>query len=593
MVMRIRSSYNETKYAPKVLIEDGALQSWFAHKTDGLDIQDPDTLKEFLSELGRLADLLGMTNADIDSIKSTMSTAIRNHRGNSSQSFKLPTRTCLRLKGLIKVFEYMSLVRRDIRIDNITWPNVLAFLDEWNALKELATIPPPAVPKFNTQKGMPKHMHSMFEFLGRVYGNQKCPVTYMLVPDSERDESSPESAPDLIPGRFFTEAHARIVDELHARASRHTPAAQADNELIYKYVADSLIGTSGEALLQEFERTRDGCGLWKRLMETQCTDAIHESLANGHLHFLMTACWNGPQSGDLHPFVDKLRRQYTLYCESAEKANMQMYTDTTRVKWMIKSLSKCTDTNLRIRINNIRDDDEYLNDFEKAAQYISKTDYEGKGKKKNKRVQIAGDDSADIGAVGADGRASKKLKGKSYQSKLNLNGGKGEKTGVALRWYDKDEFRKLSAEEKKELREWRATNDISAKGMRRYQRQTKNTNALKDGLAKIAALFKQHAPEAADKVDSIVSGVEAAVGSVTVSPPAPSGEDHAANSESVMPDDAEAEVGGSNVAINDEEESDDASKVPKEMVEDIQKQVEISAAVGLQSILKTSGKKKE
>lgn len=590
--MRIRS-FNETKYIPKVLIDDAALQNWYAHKIEGLDIQCNDTLKEFLSELGSLADLLGMTDSDIDSIKSTMSTAIRNHRGNSTQSFKLPTRTCLRLKGLIQVFEYMSLVRRDIRIDNIKWPHVLAFLDEWKALQELAKIPPPAVPKFTQQKGMPKHMHSVFELLGRVYGNQKCPVTYMLVPTSERDESSPESAPRLIPGRFFTEAHARIGDELHARVSRHTPAAQADNELIYKYVADSLIGTSAEALLQEFEKTRDGCGLWNRLMETQCTDAVHEALANGHLNFIMNACWNGHQSGDLHAFIDKLRRQYTLYCESAVKANMQMYEDITRVKWMIKSLSKCTDTNLRIRINKIRDDDSYLNDFEKAAQYISKTDYEGKGKKKNKRVQFPGDDSADIGAVGAGGKGNKKLKGKGYQSQLNLNGGKGPKTGVALRWYDQDEFDKLSDAQKTELREWRATNKVSIQGCRSKQRLSKKTNALKDGFAKIAALFKQHAPQAAAEVDSIVSGVEAAVGSVTVSPPTPSGEDNTANSESVKPDDAEAEVGGSNVAVASEEESGETGNVPQETVEDIQKQVEISAAVGLQSILKNSGKKSD
>ena len=601
--MRIRTHrFNEPKYQPRVLIDDAALQTWYKHKIEGLDIQCEATLAELLSEISSLEDLLGMSDADIDSVKSAMSTAIRNHRGNSTQSFKLPTRTCLRLKGLIKVFEYMSLVRRDIKLDNIKWPHVLGFLDEWKALQELAKVAPPPVPKYVAQKGMPKHMHSLMEFFGRVYGNQYCPLSYFLIPDSLRDESSPENAAELLPGRFFSDGHLRIADELQARASRSTPAAQADNELIFKYVADSLIGTSGEALLQDFEKTRDGLGLWNRLQETQCTDAVHESLANGHLNWLQTACWNGPQSGDLSPFVDKHRRQYALYSESAEKANMQMYTDFTRVKWLFKALSKCTDMNLRIRINAIKDDDSYVNDFEKTAQYIARTDYEGKGKKRPKKVQIEGDTSADIGAVGGGGprkKAKKGLKGSDYQSQLNLDGGKGPKTGVALRWYDDEEFDSLTKEQKQELRDWRATNKVSIKAClsaSKKNRQKKNTSALKDGFAKIAALFKQHAPEAAAQVDSIVQSVEAEVGSVTVQTPTPSGEDDTTNNETANQDIAVADVGGSAVKTAIKEETDDEDEegsIPKETEEHIQKQVEISAAVGLQSILKKSGKKNE
>lgn len=610
MVMRVRHPYNQTKHIPQVVgITDAELTAWFKDKNQGLDIQDDDTLNELRAELGSLEDLLGMTDEDIDGIRSSLSTSVRNHRGAAGQTHKLPIRTVRRLKGLILVFEYMSLVRRNVTLDNIKWPNVLAFLDEWKALKELTKVEAPATPKFNSQKGMAKHMHSMLDFFRRVYGHQMTTLSYLLVSDDQRDESSAADALPLMEGRFFCEKNSRIVDELHSRVSRATAGALSDNELVYKYMAESLMGTSAESLLQDFDRTRDGRGLWERLCETQCTDKVHETIAQGHLKFLQGAKWNGAASGDLAGHCEKHRRQHALYMDSAGRAGMQSYTDRTRVGWLLDSVKNCTDTNVKIRVNHIREHDDYMNDFDKAAVYLAKTDYEGKGKKK--RVKFD-DDQADVSALGGGGggggnpRKKQKggggggLQGSSYQSKLNLTGGKGPKTGVTLRWYDKKEWRKLKKAERDEVQEWRATLNVSAKDAKASAaaaaaKAEKGLATLKDGFAKIAALFKKHAPEAASEADAIVSGIEGSIGSITVEPPAPSGEDSTANVDDNA-DEGQAEIGGSNVEVSQDAVPNDSkveeSKIPEELEKEIERQVEISAAVGIQQILKSTGGRK-
>lgn len=581
MVMRITSRYNSLKHQPLVNITDEDYDTWLAHSTNGLDIRDKETRQYFQEELPTLSDLLGMEADDIDTIKSTMSTQTRNSRGHvNGATHLLSTRTCLRLKALIKVFEYHSLVQRNISMNEITWPHVLAFMDEWKALEKLTKVDPPAVPKFNHQKGMAKHMQSLLDFFRRVYGCQMTTLSYLICSDDIRDDSGPDDAEPFVPGRFHCASHSRIVDELHARVSRHTAAAGADNELLFKLIAESLAGTSAETALDEFLHTRDGVGLWHRLIDTQSTDVQNEAIAKGHLKYLQTSNWIGAGSGQLYAHVEKHRRNYEAYGKSAERARMQLYTDRTRVQWLLDSLAKCEDTNVKIRANFIRDNDDYLDNFEKAAVYLAKSEYKDKNKKR-KNVSFR-DDDAEVGAIQGGGRNGndKKQKGlgaKAYQSQLDFNGGRGKKTGVELRWYDKKEYRLLKKAERLELNKWRATNGITRKSEAEKKEAQKTTNTLKSAIGKIAALITKHAPAAQEEMDSIVAGVEASVGSITVDPPATSGEAQA--------DAGHAEVGDVARDVDDKEGSP-VEEVDEVIEQEIERQVEISAAVGLQTILK-------
>lgn len=133
---------------------------------------------------------------------------------------------------------------------------------------------------------------------------------------------------------------------------------------------------------------------------------------------------------------------------------------------MLASITS-TDTQICIRKNHIKDDEAgiYKDDWEKAAIYLSKTDYEGKDKKGKRKTRFADADISEVYGGGGGGGSNKRPKGltdKQYNKMLNLNGGMG-KSGVELRWHSPAEYAKLNKAQRQELNEWRATQGIPSR----------------------------------------------------------------------------------------------------------------------------------
>ena len=465
--MRIAASaaltYSTSIYQPGDKLTDEQRNLWFTDQVDGLYLTETNVVDALKAEISSPSDLLGMKADDIDSINTTISTSTTDQRGRGQPKYRLPHRTVMRLKGMIRVVNYLSLVRRDITWDSIRWTSVLRFNPEWDALVALSEKDPAEVPRYRASTGMVRHMLNLVDHLRTTYGSNYCVLYYLVCDDSLRDDTAPEDAPKLVEGRLFAEPHTRIADEIRARASRTTATAQADNEHLYRILVSSFTGSSNlAALAEEFETTRDGVGFWVKLQETQCTDDVHRRAGEEYIKWLTTSTWGGPQSGQLNKHVEKHRRQYTLYVQAGEHCVLQEYTDRTRVGWLLKSITS-TDTNIAIRKNAILDDDSYMDNFEKAAIYLAKTEYEGRDKKGARRVRIqegevSGLDGDDT--VGSPRKRPRGVSSKLFNKMLTLNEGKGP-SGVEYRWHEKKEYDKLPAAQKKDLNQWRATKGIT------------------------------------------------------------------------------------------------------------------------------------
>lgn len=465
--MRIAASaaltYSTSIYQPGDKLTDEQRNLWFTDMVDGLYLTENNVVTALKAEISSPSDLLGMKAEDIDSINTTISTSTTDQRGRGQPKYRLPHRTVIRLKGMIRVVNFLSLVRRDITWDSIRWTSVLRFNPEWDALVTLSEKDPAEVPKYRAATGMARHMLNLVDYLRTTYGSSYCVLYYLVCDDSLRDDTAPEDAPPLIEGRLFAEPHTRIADEVRARASRTTATAQADNEHLFRVLVSSFSGSSNlAALAEEFENTRDGVGFWVKLQETQCTDDVHRRAGEEYIKWLTTCIWGGPQNGQLNKHVEKHRRQYALYVQAGEHCVLQMYTDRTRVGWLLKSITS-TDTNIAIRKNAILDDDSYMDDFEKAAIYLAKTEYEGRDKKGTRRVRIQEGDVAGLDGddtVGSPRKRPRGVSSKQFNKMLTLNEGKGP-SGVEYRWHEKKEYDKLPAAQKKDLNQWRATKGIT------------------------------------------------------------------------------------------------------------------------------------
>jgi len=586
----MRHRYSEPRRVPKVEPDADEVKKFYMDTTTGLDVKTAGLVKAIQEEIPSLSDFAYMTPEDLDSVKTSLATSIKNSQGKASQSFKIPFRTLRRMKATAKAITFLSRTRRDITKDMLVWQTLEKFEVEYDALVKNAAAPPPEVPKYSKNKGWLVYRQDMLRFLSRVYGAQLAPLAYLIIPDEQRDDTLPADAgyPKFLTGKFYSDKHPRLVEELLARAPRDTADAEIDCEALYNYIAESLTGTPAESQLEEFSKSHDGVGLWHRIAETQCTTSAYEAACKKHLTYLMNGTWSGPQDGALDAFVNKHRRQNDLYDQAANQCGAQIFNGMTRVGWLAAAI-KSKDPNIVVRIQNIRDDDaDKRINFESAATYLSTCEYEGKGESK-KRKKPSSDPAAELSSVNGGGGGGKDgLDSDSYQQKLDLSGKIG-KTGVVLRWYPKPEFNALTKEQRKEIIQWRATSGISAKSQRQAKKQKKGkggkvsaakaSKAISD-IASIAA--NMPASDERSKIESIIAESGAEVGSMIIDQSSPAGEYVEQPSMDQSGNEVVAEVGGSTVGNANGDKVEDFDSVRK----DVEEQVAVAAALGTQKIVK-------
>lgn len=560
--------------------KDRAIEKFFTHQLDGLDISDALLLEALKGEIPGPSDFAWMTDEELEDVKRNLATSIKDGEGNSTRSHKVSVRTLKRMKAVAKAFTFLGTIRRNISDNEMKWTNISSFIVEYEALEKIAAAPAPSVPKYRKDKGWLIFMHDMQKFLSRVYGCQMAPLAYLIIGDHLRDESLPGSAEykPLISGKFYSAEFPRISEMLLARAPRDTSDAEADSETLYNYLAEALTGTAAESMLDEFSKSRDGVGLWQRISDTQLTPSAYEAECQKHLKWLMGGgTWNGPQDGPLDDYVNKHRRQHDNYVRAGEKISAQKFDDHTRVGWMIGSIHS-DDPAIIVRVQNIRDDDnDKRKNFESAAVYLSKCEYVGKhaaGKKRKKSAPEADVGSASGGSSGGG------------QGGINGESGSRGKSGVVFRWYPKPEFKKLPKDQQAELLKWRATNGISAKAQRQAKKSKKEAGkktvshanrkkAISD-IASIAASLPDGEQRA--QLESILSSVGAEVGSVAIDQSAPTGEDDQPSNDQAG--DAIAEVGGSSVS------NEVGDQVDEDLKRDVESQLAVAAALGTQRMIK-------
>ena len=588
--------YTEARRAPTVEPDDDAVKKFYMETVSGLDIKTADLVKALQEEIPSVADLAYMTSEDLDSVKTSLATSTKDSNGNPSQSFKLSFRSLKRLKALSKAVTFLSRTRRDITAEVLVWQTLEKFEIEYDALVKNAAAPEPEVPKYNKNKGWLVYRQDMLKFLCRVYGSQLAPLAYLIIPDTQRDDTLPGDSdyPKFLSGRLYSSKHPRIVAELLARAPRNTADAEQDAEALYNHIAESLKGTPAESLLEEFHKSKDGVGLWHRIAETQCTSSAYEAACKKHLNYLMTGTWSGSQDGQLDVFVDKQRRQYELYDQARQQCGAQSFNGQTRVGWMLDGI-KSKDPNIVVRVQAIRDDETGKRvDFESAATYLSTCEYEGKGENRKKRKPPS-EPAAELSSVkGGGGGGKEGLSSDSYQEKLDFSGGRGPKTGIALRWYPKPEFNALTKEERKEIIQWRATTGVSAKSQRQAKKQKKKEKGGKVSAAKASKAISDIASIAANmpegdhrsKIESILAESGADVGSMTIDQSSPAGEDVEQPSMDQSGNEVVAEVGGSAVGNVSGDKVETFDEVRKE----VEESVAVAAALGTQRIVKLKSK---
>ena len=419
----------------------------------------------------------------------------------------IPARSTKRLLIASVAFHYYRDTGRAVTPINMHFNNVLReFYIEWKALETMADNETPTLPLLSKNNPPLKWCESFKQYLYGKFGVRKVPLLYLL---RETREVTPEAEDPLQEGKAYGSSGS-ILSDLIARLSHDSPLYKSDNATLYTLLEEATRNSTYAPTIKPFARTKNGRDAWFALVTSHVGIDKWEKIERDNSSWLINSKWNGNRYS-LESFCSQHRAKYLQLEEASMHTNCQLPNEHTRVGYLLDNIEH-PDAALQAAIASVRQNHNNLrDDFEASVATLIPVDpfIRSNASKKPVSYEISG---------------------------VTSTHGRGLKTGVDLRWYKPEDYRDLSTDAKRELREWQNTNegkaaiadakesffkDKSKKGPKRKSSENNSANTGKSPSnkrskqsARIAALEKTVADQAAkldeqSKLAEIASTIKA------------------------------------------------------------------------------------
>ena len=350
-----------------------------------------------------------------------------------------------RISAACDLVRYYTTVARPITAANMQWNTVMKnFEIQWKALKTKKDEDEPEIPKITKALHVVKWTEAFKDYLWRCVGVRYIPLSYVI-----RDDETPAAAvPALEAGQPHSATHGSVEAELVARASHTHPLYRDDNATVYYKIAEAIRSTQYAASIKPFQRTKDGRGAWFAIVQQFAGRDKWEAEIKKQEQLLHTRVWKGQSNFPLEGFTSQHRNAFVSLQACAEHVQYQLPNEHSRVGFVIEGI-QCADAGLQAALAAIRADNDpngMRYDFEAAVAYL--LPYDPVAKKRLATTKRGAALISDVEAM-KEGEVSSNT---TTQPKAGIG-----KTGVHLRYYKQTEYKKLTAEQKNELREWRLT----------------------------------------------------------------------------------------------------------------------------------------
>ena len=416
-----------------------------------------------------------------------------------------------RLIVAMQAAKYYTSIGRTLNTASMHYTNVLSdFKIEWDDYESLREQDEPTVPLINDRdndRKVIKWVPIFMDCASRTFGS-KGPLAYVL---HENETVLAEVDDPLQPQSYFGSSGS-LQDELIARLPHTGAIFKNDNATVFMMIEKASRGTSVESTVKAFSRRKDGRGAFNALVANHAGEVKYRAILKKRMNLLQSTKWNG-RAYALEAHVSQHRAAVDDLRECSNHITVSVPNDAQRVEYLIDSIT-CADNTLQAAIGLVQANTNNMrNDFELAATALIEVDPYRSGAKSS-----------------GSGR-------EATVSGIDFSAGRGPKTGVDLRWYSKEQFKKLSEDEKSELKEYMNTKE-GKKAMRksrnsfnkRKQDDVKDDNATKSNKTSWHKKMKKalQTPNGIKKVFSIMAeeektnhGFVAALASSIPPPPAP------------------------------------------------------------------------
>ena len=357
------------------------------------------------------------------------------------QAYEVSAKSKMRLKGAMLIVKFYDDVGRPLDPDNMAWPVIKRFLEQWKALMERKKAEIGTPPKITKNQAVHKWIDSFTLHLTQKVGVRNAPVAYVVRAVAAVDVNPPARQD----GDPHSEETGSIEGDLTARMTHNHPLFKVDNGSVFDMIEIAVRGHDVAATIAPFRRTRDGRGALLALKSQHAGKAIYDQLVKEAESVLKNRQWSGTTSITLQQHMGLHRKAFITLSECAEQIPVDVPNERARVTYLLDSIIT-TDPNVLAATAAVRQDevDKRVN-FESSFTFLAPTcPVTAKAAKKG-RV------SFDANVSGTNGKPQGGLGGDREKP------GKGA-TGVALRYHKYAEFKTLPKDQQDELSAWTKAN---------------------------------------------------------------------------------------------------------------------------------------
>ena len=370
-----------------------------------------------------------------------VATNLRRPPGGAA-AFTFGAKSQKRLMAASNLVRFYQTIGRDLTAANMRWITVIRnFEEQWKALVKKRDEDEPETPLISKALPIIKWCEAFKDHLHRSVGVRYVPLAYVV----RETETPPVLCPPLATGQPYSTEHGSIEMDLVERAQHTHGLYRDDNAAVYYKIEEATRGTQYADSIKTFQKKKDGRGAFMALSKQYAGPDKWESQLKRMTSLLHTRKWKGQGNYTLERFCQHHRNAYVSMQACAEHVAFQLPNEHSRVGYLLDGIEN-NDPPLQAALANVEEDvgdgteanPGKRNDFELAVAYILPKDpVARKRDATNKRgASEISDVTANISGFG---------------DKAGIG-----KSGVHLRWHSDDEYKGLSAEQKKELNQWRS-----------------------------------------------------------------------------------------------------------------------------------------
>ena len=399
-----------------------------------------------------VSDLSEFKKEDIDNL----ATAIR--RDPAGITFGVKSQK--RLIVSANLIRYYELIGRAVSHVNMKWdPIGKNFEVIWKALEEKAEKDEPDVPKITKQMSVMRWSNAFDDHLHACLGVTKAPLAWIIRPEAAVPAIGPQAA--SLP---YSAEHGSIEEEMINRVPFTHPLYRNDNETVYQKLEEATRNTQYAAAIAPYKRLKDGRGAHSALISQFAGDDKWEAEYKAKELVLHTWKWKGHTSQPLETFISIHRNCYVSMTQCAQKITVQLPNEFSRVGYLLDAIESA-DPQLQAALAQVRQDKTLVtglrNNFENAVAHLMPSD--PVARKRNKTTT-----TGTLTSVDSERPAEATV------SAFGDKSGKGQKTGVDLRYHTDKEYVKLTAAQKNELWQWRRSDQAGDKSSQSSLKRGRN-----------------------------------------------------------------------------------------------------------------------